>query len=624
MAGVIATIPKFQFSANGVPMVGGTLDTYIAGSTTPATTWQDSALTIANTNPISLDARGECVLWLDPAVVYKFVLKNAQGVIQWTQDNISNPAALANSLRADLAASSGASLVGFLQAGAGAVATTVQSKLRETVSITDFGAKVDGVTDDTAAWLAAIAYIKAITPWPTSTGRALNRPCIYVPAGVSKVSSTLFVDFSGFRVRGDGSKQSVIAWAGGDMPVFEIGTFSATPENIFLGPAESNFSDLRIQHASPGALDARQGQGIRCSGGGLVLDDVAVLGFKYGVNSPYGGDFNNYDKLNVEYCDVGAYQGPGGQQFITNHLNVFACREGLVVDRPGQMLHNLPIFINNGIADIVIESPGFTTTRQLTAFPGSGTSYQSQMVFNSPWFEGNAGGMGDDYIPTDHVRCNNNGNDAYRDITFNDPMIISGNSAGKTTTSFFSNKGAIAAQRVRHNRMVFQGVITRFLSNPGGDIITDYRITTGYTAPTMSDTTNYTVRTAGVRQEKSISSAFPFWCDYETVAGSGIRTEYAENGVMRYGFLNAGSYLYRFGFDIQNKRLFLGDPSANEFSLSQRATIPTAGTYAAGSFVYNTAPAVVGGKTLLGWQRLTTGSAHVLNTDWTPCYVTNT
>lgn len=156
MAGVIATIPKFQFSANGVPMVGGTLDTYIAGSTTPATTWQDSALTIANTNPISLDARGECVLWLDPAVVYKFVLKNAQGVIQWTQDNISNPAALANSLRADLAASSGASLVGFLQAGAGAVATTVQSKLRECVSVRDFGAVGDGITDDRPALERAI------------------------------------------------------------------------------------------------------------------------------------------------------------------------------------------------------------------------------------------------------------------------------------------------------------------------------------------------------------------------------------------------------------------------------------------------------------------------------------
>ena len=116
MAGVIATIPKFQFSANGVPMVGGTLDTYIAGSTTPATTWQDSALTIANTNPISLDARGECVLWLDPAVVYKFVLKNAPsngGVVQWTQDDISSTAALTTALRADMAASSGSGLIGY-------------------------------------------------------------------------------------------------------------------------------------------------------------------------------------------------------------------------------------------------------------------------------------------------------------------------------------------------------------------------------------------------------------------------------------------------------------------------------------------------------------------------------
>lgn len=127
MAGVIATIPKFQFSANGVPMVGGTLTAYIAGTTTPTTTWQDSALTIANTNPISLDARGECVLWLDPAVVYKFVLKNAQGVIQWTQDNISGSDAY---LRGYLAASSGASLVGNKPAG-GISAATVQAAINE-------------------------------------------------------------------------------------------------------------------------------------------------------------------------------------------------------------------------------------------------------------------------------------------------------------------------------------------------------------------------------------------------------------------------------------------------------------------------------------------------------------
>lgn len=58
-------------------------------------------------------------------------------------------------LRLDLAAATGASLVGFQQEGTGAVSTTVQSKLRESVSVKDFGAVGDGVTDDAAAITAA-------------------------------------------------------------------------------------------------------------------------------------------------------------------------------------------------------------------------------------------------------------------------------------------------------------------------------------------------------------------------------------------------------------------------------------------------------------------------------------
>lgn len=43
----------------------------------------------------------------------------------------------------------------YFPAGTGSVATTVQNKLRESVSVKDFGAVGDGVTDDTAKQTAA-------------------------------------------------------------------------------------------------------------------------------------------------------------------------------------------------------------------------------------------------------------------------------------------------------------------------------------------------------------------------------------------------------------------------------------------------------------------------------------
>jgi hypothetical protein len=69
----------------------------------------------------------------------------------------------------------------YTPAGTGAVSRSVQSKLRDVVSVKDFGAVGDGVADDTAAIQAALSAM-------SGTGT-----CVYLPTGTYKVSSALLV-----------------------------------------------------------------------------------------------------------------------------------------------------------------------------------------------------------------------------------------------------------------------------------------------------------------------------------------------------------------------------------------------------------------------------------------------
>ena len=151
----LSPTPKLQFiDANGNPIVGGKLYTYAAGTTTPLATYTDSSGNTANTNPVILDSRGEANVWLNTSL-YKFKLTTSTDVDVWTVDNISTPIS-----GASLSQPTGSSLVGFIQAGSGAVAQTVQSKLRQRIHVKDFGAVGDGVTDDTDALVTAAAALE--------------------------------------------------------------------------------------------------------------------------------------------------------------------------------------------------------------------------------------------------------------------------------------------------------------------------------------------------------------------------------------------------------------------------------------------------------------------------------
>jgi hypothetical protein len=238
------------FTNDGVPLTGGLLYTYLAGTSTPATTYTSGSGVTALANPIILDAAGRVPtgeIWLSDGISYKFVLKDSTDVLIATWDGLSginsnfiaytsleetatatagqtvfnltiDYIAGANSLAVFVNGSNqivnvnytetdsntvtfitglnvgdvvkfstatpvatnamDAANVSYTPAGVGAVTTNVQAKLRETVSVKDFGAVGDGVTDDTAAIQAAIDVASNTT--------------ILFPAGEYKITDIIY------------------------------------------------------------------------------------------------------------------------------------------------------------------------------------------------------------------------------------------------------------------------------------------------------------------------------------------------------------------------------------------------------------------------------------------------
>lgn len=95
MAFLAPVLKQRFFNANGDPLVGGKLYSYVAGTTTLQDTYVDQTGSSTNTNPIILDANGEADVWISDAG-YKFALYDSANVLQWSVDNVYSSAFAAN------------------------------------------------------------------------------------------------------------------------------------------------------------------------------------------------------------------------------------------------------------------------------------------------------------------------------------------------------------------------------------------------------------------------------------------------------------------------------------------------------------------------------------------------
>jgi parallel beta-helix repeat protein len=170
--------------------------------------------------------------------------------------------------------------VTFLQAGTGATQRTALAKLRDTVSVKDFGAVGDGIANDTVAIQAALSsgatsvHITAGTY--LVTGLTVAASCTIYGNGVLKkgtASATPLLNITASNVTVDGVE-------------FRGASYNATPTTRVAG--DTAIRCVATSSVSPYA--------------NLAIRNVIINGFAdFGVNVQYGQD-TDVSNIAVAYC----------------------------------------------------------------------------------------------------------------------------------------------------------------------------------------------------------------------------------------------------------------------------------------------------------------------------------
>lgn len=220
-----------------------------------------------------------------------------------------------------------------IAAGAGAVQRTALEKFRDVVSVKDFGAVGDGVADDTAAFLAAIATIpsnNSISFGSDYVPNIASGPAIEVPPGIYKITQPLLFDNkSPCMLRGiadtglSSSAACILEWHGASgQPLIHIdgGTGVCLEGLALYGRAISGY----------GVLFTRSNVGY---GRGLSKhDSLSINGFTIA-----GIQFGLADYVNLDQTD----------NLLFTNIAIHSCYDGIMsVNRNNLNIHfvNLSVF----------------------------------------------------------------------------------------------------------------------------------------------------------------------------------------------------------------------------------------------------------------------------------------
>jgi hypothetical protein len=231
----------------------------------------------------------------------------------------ANTSAIAT-VSSNLAASTGSSLVGQIATGTGATARTVQSKLRDTISVKDFGAIGDGVANDTAAIQAAL------------TAGAGNK--VSFPTGTYKVTSTLTVS-TGTSIEFNGNNASInYTGTGACLQGTSVKYITITRPNITLSSADSAAIGIQFLGGWFIKIDHPIISGIVGQTGiNIVSSNVGALGWgsymieifqPYLNNMTYGIKTSQQTSDTVQNTHISVYDGWGNNTLYPLYFrNVF-------------------------------------------------------------------------------------------------------------------------------------------------------------------------------------------------------------------------------------------------------------------------------------------------------------